>query len=209
MIKSLLVIGLLVCVANSASIEIGSNQLMNCIPFAGWGEAQHSQVVVLKDEIGTAFQISGILFSIEHFSGVSYVRDFSISMTHVESDMLTETFTANYQPGSLAQVYFADSLSLIAENEDELFIELDNPFQYNGEDNLLIDFYFPDGGSYSAVESWVAGYNRSLFDIFLPNGTPELTGDLDIFLPHMILEGIESLDQNTFAAIKIELGGWD
>ena len=160
----------------------------------------------MQEDIGSAFQISAVAFAIDYGTPDSYVEDFTLSMAHVESDQLTETFTANYQSGSLMEVYHTDSLSVSGESGDELFLELHTPFQYNGQDNLLIDIFYPEGNCYSIVFNWVAGPARSLSDTFLPGGSAGSIGDLLDWVPYMVFEGIESLEQNTFGAIKVEFG---
>ena len=41
-----------------------------------------------------------------------------------------------------------------------------------------------------------------LLDVFTPNGTLSSTGQLDGLMPYMVFFGEESLEQNSFAAIK-------
>ncbi len=160
----------------------------------------------MQEDIGTAFQISELSFVIHHSYGESYVNEFTLSMAHVESDQLTETFTANYQPASLVEVYYTDSLDLSGENGDEICLELITPFQYNGQDNLLIDINYPDGNCWTAAYMWEAGSARCLTAMFLPGGSAGSTGDLVNWVPYMVLEGTQSLYQSTFGAIKIEFG---
>lgn len=168
---------------------------------------QHCQVVVLQEDIGTAYEISKVSFVIFSAASDSYVEDISLSMAHVESDQLTETFTDNYQPGSLVEVCHMDLLDLSGENGDEILLDLDTPFQYNGQDNLLIDISYPAGSCWTAVYTWDSDPARSLRDGFLPSGSAGSTGELLWWVPYMVFEGTESLEQNTFGAIKIELGG--
>ncbi len=163
-------------------------------------------MVVLQEDIGNAFQISDLSFVVHHADPDSYVEDFSLSMTHVESEQLTETFTANYQPGSLVEVYHTDSLDLSGVNGEGILLELDTPFQYNGQDNLLIDINYPDGYCWTAVYNWEAGPARCLRDVFLPSGSAGSTGDLSDWIPYMVFEGTQSLDQCTFGAVKVEFG---
>ena len=161
----------------------------------------------MQEDIGSAFEISSISYVIGSGFLMDYVEDFCLSMAHVESDQLTETFSENYQAGSLIEVFQTDSLHIGVGYENELLLELNTPFQYNGQDNLLIDIYYPDGWCYSTVFNWYGGTNRSLVDLFMPGGSASSTGNLDTCVPYMILEGTESLDQCTFGSIKIELGG--
>ena len=164
-------------------------------------------MVVLQEDIGSAFEISSVSYVFSYSEGGTiYVKDFTLSLAHVENDQLTEIFSANYQPGSLVEVCHIDSLYLENGYGNELVLELDTPFQYNGQDNLLVDIYYPEGNCYSNVYNWEAGSNRSLVDLFMPGGSGSNSGYLGNWLPYMVLGGTQSLDQCTFGAIKIELG---
>lgn len=165
-------------------------------------------MVVLQEEIGSAFTIGSIKYVYSH-QDPSYANAFSVSMAHVDADVLTDTFTQNYQPGALMEVYHTDSLPLSGGIGDELVIELDTPFSYNGQDNLLIDIYYPEGNCYTQVYNWEAGTDRSLVDMFLPGGSGSNSGYLGDWVPYMILETPLSLQQSTFGAVKAVLGGMD
>ena len=64
----------------------------------------------------------------------------------MEDEVLSETFSENYPPGALVEVFYRDSLNITdGGGATELVVELDTSFFYNGVDNLLIDLYYPDG----------------------------------------------------------------
>lgn len=111
-----------------------------------------------------------------------------MKMAHVTIDELSQTFADNYVPGSLEEVVHIDSLSLIAP-PSMLTIEFDQPFQYNGTDNLLIDIWYTEGYSEAAVYNWEAGPARCVYDLFLSQGSAGPTGVLSSELPYMILRG--------------------
>jgi len=161
----------------------------------------------LQEDIGTAFEISSIAYVFTWPEEISYVTDFTLSMANVENDQLTETFAENYAQGTLVEVYYTDSLFLENGYGTELVLELDAPFFYNGQDNLLIDIYYPSGQCYSLVYNWEAGTARSLSYLFPPGGSPSTTGYLFEWVPYMVFEGTQSLEQNTFGAVKVILGG--
>ena len=90
---------------------------------------------------------------------------------------------------------------------DEIAIQLDTPFCYNGVDNLLIDINYSDGSTSSYVYNWFAGPNRCLVDYYSPGGSSGETGNLNQSVPYMILESPEDLRQDSFGGIKVILGG--
>ncbi len=162
----------------------------------------------MQEDIETAFEISSITFVFAWPEETSYVTDFTLSLANVENDQLTETFAENYAQGTLVEVYHTDSLHLENGYGNELVLELDIPFFYNGQDNLLIDIYYPDGDCWSRVYNWEAGTARCLTSLFLPGGSPSSTGYLFEWIPYMVFEGTQSLEQNTFGAVKVILGGY-
>jgi len=163
-------------------------------------------VVVLQEDIETAFEISSIAFEIPYNVSMSCVKEFYLSMATVENDYLVETFSENYMPGSLVEVYYSDSLVLSEGPAAKLVLELDTPFFYNGEDNLLIDIYYPQGSCWCSNYGWQAGTARCVYDFFYPGGSGNPTGQTSDWLPYMVLEGTQSLEQSTFAAIKVMIG---
>ncbi len=167
-------------------------------------------MVVLQEDIETAIQINSISF-VFAWSDVtpSHVIDFTIRMANVESDQLTNTFSENYAPGTLVEVYYTDSLYLEGGVGTELTLELDTPFFYNGQDNLLVDISYPDGECWTRVYNWEAGTARCLRYLFMPGGSGSSTGYLFEWVPYMVFEGTANLDQSTFGAIKLILGGID
>ncbi len=159
----------------------------------------------MQEDIGFAMEIGSITY-VRPNSCSGWAGDFSMKMAHVTIDQLSETFADNYAPGALQEVVFIDSLPLGGASGSSLTIEFDQPFWYNGSDNLLIDIYYPQGWSCAAVHNWEAGPARSLVDLFPYYGSPGSTGDLYNLVPYMVLEGELELMGMTFGGIKVELG---
>ena len=100
----------------------------------------------MQEDIETAFEISSITLDIPSDRMVSYAKEFSLSMANVEDEVLSETFSENYPPGALVEVFYRDSLNTTDGGATELVTELDTSFFYNGVDNLLIGLLcYPDG----------------------------------------------------------------
>ena len=167
----------------------------------------HSQVVVLQEEIGTQMSIGSLTFVEGYDSYSTAALNFSISMAHVTISELSETFADNYEPGSLVEVCFLDTLNLTGVLGDEISIQFDTPFYYNGTDNLLIDIDYSDGSTSSYVYNWFAGQNRCLADYYSPGGSSGATGNLYQSIPYMIFEPPDDLNRDTFGGIKVILGG--
>jgi len=125
----------------------------------------------------------------------------------VTIDELSQTFSDNCDPDALQEVVFIDSLPLYGLPESSLTIEFDQPFHYNGTDNLLIDIYYPHGMVEAAVYNWEAGPARSVVCMFSPYGSAGPTGELTTRVPCMILGGELELAGITFGGIKLMLGG--
>lgn len=160
----------------------------------------------MQEDIGFPFIINSITYK-RAGGAYGWAGDFSIKMAHVSIDELSETFSNNYEPGSLQEVVFIDSLPLYGAPGSTLTIEFDEPFYYNGTDNLLIDIYYPLGMVEAAVYNWEAGPSRCVMDMFTPYGSAGSTGELVSKLPYMILEGELELAGLTFGRIKLILGG--
>lgn len=162
--------------------------------------------------MGTAMEIQSITFTASVPVNMGcYALDFSMSFAHTDVDQLSETFEMNYTPGSLIEVFQTDSLVLDQIEGETLVLELDTPFFYNGQDNLLIDIYYPSGYLYYSVWCWTAGSNRSLSRMFAPYSDFKdrlETGNLFEDLPWMIIEGDLGLDETTFGRIKVMLGSY-
>ena len=160
----------------------------------------------MQEEIGFPFTIRSITYS-RNSGGYGWAGNFSMKMCHVTIDELSSTFTDNYIEGSLIEVVCIDSLSLNAGCGEPLEIVFDQPFHYNGEDNLLIDIYYDQGFCESSVFNWEASPARSVCTfIFPPGSTPSQTGTLSSMMPYMIIEGEMELAGMTFAGIKVVLG---
>ncbi len=127
---------------------------------------------------------------------------FTIHMGLCSSDQLSlGSFDENYISGTKTLVYSTDLL-IVSMTDEWPEIELDNPFFYNGTDNLIIEISWNNethSNIYNVYE-WFAGTNRCIVS--------ENHSDIKSypFLPHMKLFGDLALENSTFASIKVELG---
>jgi len=159
-------------------------------------------VVVLEMELGQAILIESISFMVEDYYS-SWKDSVSIYMALTELDELTDTFESNYTMGTRQLVLEVDTLYYGTIPEEWFTIELQTPFWYPGESNLLLELVSPgiDGG-YTDIYNWNSYSSRAL----VAYSISQTTGSLDSWVPYMILSGSLGLDQRTFASIKVIAG---
>lgn len=112
-----------------------------------------------------------------------------------------ESFAGNYITGSKILV-FNTALLVVDQTGEWAEIVLDVPFFYNGIDNLIIEIQWDNESNDNSYynHEWTAGDNRCIYTQY----TPVIMSYNKI--PHMILTGELSLENSTFAGIKVELG---
>ena len=72
-----------------------------------------------------------------------WFADFHILACHTGRDVLTDTFAVNYDGNDPVPVLVCDTLDIaVSLDEWEEFV-FDTPFEYNGTDNLLLEFHWP------------------------------------------------------------------
>ena len=156
---------------------------------------------MLKDEIGTDFTIESIAFMRGVTQSNSEAIDLSVYFALSELDQLTEVYENNYISGTQKQVLFIDTLELDGPQGSWIVLELDEPFYFSNDHNLVIETSSPNGQCYAAVYGCITSSYRSLIGFYSGD-----EGDLYTEIPHMMLEGSQSLENSTFGAIKIILG---
>ncbi len=157
---------------------------------------------MLKDEISTNFTIEAISFMRHNLSTTSEANNFSIYFALSDSYQLTDVFEDNYILGTRQQVLLTEVFAIDGEPGDWITFELDTPFYYSNNYNLVIETFNPEGDCYTSVYGSATTYYRSL----LGYGESSSSGDLFKQIPHMMLEGSQSLENSTVGAIKIILG---
>ena len=125
-------------------------------------------------------------------------NNFEIYLGHAASDELGTTFEDNYITGTKVLVYENTSVTLTANPEEWVTLNLDTPFDYNGTDNLIMEILWSGGSGTFYTYKWQTGANRCLT---APN--PALpTGSLTTQMCQLRLELPLALENMTFAAIK-------
>jgi hypothetical protein len=84
-----------------------------------------------------------------------YMKEFTLTMSHTGVEEMAPDFETNYGGFEPAVVYSDPRQLIAAEPYRWMGFDLDQPFEYNGTDNLIIEVYWKgrDGGP-SAVTYW-------------------------------------------------------
>jgi len=190
--------------AGAEEVTIGAKEVTDDMPWSnGCSSHQHHQALVLTGETGTAMSVESITWCCAATSGepVSYI-DLEVYLGLCPSDQLQDDFESNYVPGSRTLVFQAETLNVDAGPGDTFSIDLDVPYSYSGEENLLIEVIHDPGSWGLWGWSWVAGDARSLGRYGNPG-----PGVLDDRVPWMLLSGGLSLEHSTFGSLKATVGG--
>lgn len=156
----------------------------------------------MEEEIGQEISIESISYMVSSMqSNHNNVYDIEIYMGLTELDVLTDNFQDNYAPGTRQLVLSADTICYGDTVDVWSAIQLQYPFHYAGQDNLVIEIVC-QGSGYSPVYNWNTGSNRVLYTYNLSSST----GTRYSYLPYMLLSGSLSLEQRTFGSIKVLLG---
>ncbi len=163
----------------------------------------HYQVVVLSSEMGSAMEIQSISFR-RYPSPESQgtYTDFTMYMGLCSSDELVATFDDNWIPGTKTEVMSASSYTTETVAVGDWFtFNLDTPYWYNGQDNLLIEVNWSDGSTGSLYSwSWDTGTDRKIYGLYGSTMAPP--ANINGNVPTMQINGALSLDQSTFGRIK-------
>jgi len=156
----------------------------------------------MEEEIGQGMTVESISYMVSSMqSNHNNAYDIDIYMGLTELDVLTDIFQDNYTPGTKQLVLSADSICYGDTVDAWSAIQLQYPFHYEGQGNLVIEIVCPNSG-YSPVYNWNTGSNRVLYTYNLSSST----GTRYSHLPYMLLSGSLGLEQRTFGSIKVLLG---
>ena len=124
--------------------------------------------------------------------------NFKIYLGHGASDELGTAFEDNYIAGTKVLVFDSASVTLTANPEEWVTLDLDTPFDYNGTDNLIMEIQWEGGSGTFYTYKWQTGLSRCL-----TASNPSLpTGVLSTQMCQLRLELPLAFEQTTFAAIK-------
>ena len=157
------------------------------------------------EEIGDAMLIESIEFQRSDFGdsiATATLDHFEIFMGLYDEDYLGTDFDENYLEDSRYLVFSSDPWTASVGMNEMIVFDLDTPFWFNGNDNLIIEITWSWGiqGDHFIAWGW-NDFGRSLFGYY---GSP--TGTYEDRIPYMILNGTMALEPSTFGSIKAFFG---
>ncbi|MFW5898739.1 MAG: DNRLRE domain-containing protein, partial [Candidatus Saliniplasma sp.] len=132
-------------VLHDSVIDAGTQRISH--PF--WASEDYAKMQLLytaeemHEKSGHIDKLS--LYRDNHTTGSATFPDFTISLAHSDIDDLTDTFEDNYH-GEKIEVYDVPDFTF-EEGSGWVDIDVDNLFEYNGEDNLLVEIKWDGNAS--------------------------------------------------------------
>jgi len=126
-------------------------------------------------------------------------NNFQLYMGLASGDVLSDTFEANYVPGTRTLVYETPSQTMQADPDAWMTLYLDTPFAYDGVSNLIVELQWVGGANMFYTYMWQTGANRGLMnktDVTSPTGTLYTT------MSELMFDDAQALRPSTFGAIK-------
>ena len=122
--------------ANAVEVQIGSGDAYEWyLPTCEAGKQSYTQQLYFSEEIGMAGYIQSISFR-KVLSTSSFERRLTIYLKH--TDLVEPPLGMNWIPVTEDDQYFYGTVTFPGQESEWFTIELDEPFMYNGTDNLLI-----------------------------------------------------------------------
>lgn len=187
----------------SGDIEIGWAQSQSDLP---WGPSMFDlryQALILEEEMGTALALDQLGFRrTEWGTGDSiYLQNVEIYLALTDLDELTDSFDDNFDQSTHELVYASPVFVSTAPPSGWVQIPLDTEYYYPGTRNLVVEITYTDASVDFQSFVWTPGALRTIW-----HSDPESpTGYVLDSAPNMLLSGILSLEQSTFAKIKAGL----
>ncbi len=159
---------------------------------------------MLEEEIGGSFTIEDISLrrhSMGSTSAPTDLFDFAVYMGLCQEDFLSSTFDDNFVPGTRTLVFSRDSMHVEVDPDELIGIDLDAPYWYDGQDNLIVEVMW-SAGEETGTECvytwhWNTGAMRCASGLY-----DAASGSLTSIIPWMQLSGQSALDVCTFGEVK-------
>ena len=160
----------------------------------------HCLEIVLGSEIAQPMTINRIGFKAS-FSGDGTSYDIQIHAGITDFQAVVPVFDENYISGSRQLVFQADSIVLSAQAGDWFFVEFDEPFFYDGQHNLVLEFESENDNYDLYTFAWQTNESRTLVSY---GGSA--SGDEVNVCNHMILsDDVQNLHACTWGSVKREM----
>ncbi len=195
---------LAVATVGATEFEIGFDQYAGEEPIGCCNIPARYMTVAYADELADGFIVESFAFRNYGFGSSLILYNLEVTMGFTDSLDLNPSFDANYLPGTERVVLQADSIFLSAGVGDWCVFELDTPFEYSSDHNLLLEIQFSGTSSEMHNYLWESGADRSVIALGAPAPSQ---GSLHDWMIHLLLAGSElNLDCETFGRIKYILG---
>lgn len=158
---------------------------------------------MLESEINTPMLITSIALKRSPIGeGTASFQDLKVYMGTTDLNQLTLNYMNNYDSAGRTLVLSADPYPVTAVADQWFTVNLNTPYWYNGDDNLIIEFEWSDGEGSIYAWHWTAGSQRAVFG----NYGASSGDDFETSIPHLQLNGTLALEPETFASIKAGFG---
>ncbi len=161
-------------------------------------------MVATADEIGDAIEISSLGW--HRGSGgtdTASFNNFRIYLGYCPEEFLGTNFMDNYVEGTRTLVHKSTSITVAQGTEDWFYIDLDDPFWYNGEGSLILEVVWDNGSG--SVHNYFFDTAGTPMRLKSAEPTAE-TGFLSSMRCQFMLVGTQQLETGTFASVKVLLG---
>lgn len=140
------------------------------------------QDLVLAQEIGTCGTLTEITFQAASAATGAEFNGWEMRLCHTTLDELTDNFADNYDGNTPQLVHAADPLVLSCAVDDWLALDGFITFEYNGVDNLLVEYQW-SGDNSTDIDTWMwtADCDRLLYHKYLDSPTGYLSTKLHRF----------------------------
>jgi len=123
-------------IIGAGEILLGTPEWPSWQPFGGWSEQMRCQIIYVAGDIGGPGTIRSVAFDISRTPLMTY-ENFTVRMQHTPLDEYTDWSWAD--PAGWVICHQSD---LTVPDTGWLVLECDTPFEYDGVDNLMVDFSY-------------------------------------------------------------------
>ena len=135
-------------VVDNAVVDNGNGP--DSYPFNGSATYAKMQMLYNASELGGDGGITDVISFYKDSPGVSTFPNLTINVAHTTVDNLTKNFTDNYV-GSMTNVYFNSSFDF-PDWSGWIDFDINNTFNYNGVDNLLVEIVWNGTATFPGAE---------------------------------------------------------
>lgn len=139
------------------SIEIGYSQFGIYQPLGAqdWTgtNSERTQHLILQSDGLTALTITRIEYRSHYGAGNTTYSNFTIKLCDTAVTEVTANWVANYGGNTPITVFSRDSIEIETSPLEWFVFDLDEPFVYNGTDNLLVEIEW-NGKSGVGINTW-------------------------------------------------------